>query len=62
MADMIGNLGRVIIDEMADFVMGDATELCPGAEGADRWLFAGGKYAALAKADDVGKLTFKNGR
>jgi len=51
---MQGNLGRVEKDEVADFVVGDAPELGPGAERADRRLFAGGKYPALAQTGDVG--------
>jgi hypothetical protein len=56
MADMIGNLSGVVIDEMADFVVRDATELRPGAKRADRRLFAGGEYTALAQAGDIRKL------
>ena len=52
----------IVIDEMADFVVGDAPEFGPGAESPYRRLLADGKYPALAEAGDVGKLTFKNGR
>jgi hypothetical protein len=61
-ADMQGDLGWVEKNEVADFVIGDAPELGPRAERSDRRPLAGGKYPALAKADDVGELTFKNGR
>ena len=61
-ADMQRDLGRVEKDEVADFVIGDAPELGPGAERSDRRLPAGGEYPALAKAGDVGELSSKNGR
>lgn len=62
MPDVICDLSGVVIDEMADLVMRNATKFRPGAKRADRRLFAGREYPALAKAGDVGKLTFKNGR
>ena len=53
---MDGDLGGVVIDEVADAVMGDAAELGPLAEGADRGLAAGRKDAGGAETDDVGEL------
>lgn len=61
-SDANGDFDGVEVDEVADLVVGDAPELCPGAESPDRRLLADGKYPALAEAGDVGKLTFKNGR
>lgn len=62
MADVIGNLGRVVIDEVTDPVMRDAAKLRPGAKRTDRRLLARWEYPAKAEADDVRKLAFRDGR
>lgn len=53
---MNADLGGVVIDEMADTVMGNAAELRPLAEGANRGLAAGRKDAGGAETDNVGEL------
>ena len=50
------NLGRIIINEVADAVMRNAAEFRPFSQGADGGLFTGGENPAGAKADDVGEL------
>ena len=54
---MGGDLGRVVIDEMSDPVMGNAPEFGPIPQGADRRLFACREDPAQAKADNVSELT-----
>jgi hypothetical protein len=61
MADVIGDLSGVVIDEMANFMVRDATELRPGAKRADRRFFAGGEYSALTQTYDIRELTSRNG-
>ena len=53
-ADVIRDLVRVVIDEMADAVAGDAAELGPFAQGADRGLAAAREDAAATEAGDIG--------
>ncbi len=55
-ANVDSDFGGVIIHEMADTVVGNAAELRPFAEGADRRLAPSGKDAAGAKTDDVSEL------
>ena len=62
MPDVICDLSGVVIDEMADLVMGNATKLRPGAKRADRRLSADGEHPAQAKTDDIRKLAFDWGR
>ena len=50
------DLGGVEVDEMADFVVGDAAQLRPLAQGPNRGFFAGGKNTAGPKTDDVDEL------
>ena len=59
MADVIGDLSGIVIDEMADFVVRDATQLRPGAKRANRRLFAGGEHSALAQTDNIRELGSK---
>lgn len=61
-ADMDGNLGGVVINEVPDAMMRDAPELGPFPQRPDRRLFACREYPAQAKAGDVGKLVFDQGR
>ncbi len=55
-ADVRRDLSGIEVNEAADFVVRDATELRPVAQRADRRLFAGRKNTASAKADDVDEL------
>ncbi len=55
-ADVQRNLGRIIINEMADAVVGDAAKFGPFAQGADGGFTTGGENTAGAKTDDVGEL------
>ena len=55
-ANMQGNFSRIIINEVADAVMGDAAEFGPLADGSNRWLLADGKNPAESESDNVGKL------
>ena len=60
-ADMNVDLGRIIIDEMSDAVMRDASEFRPFPQRAHRRLFACREYPAQAKAENVRELVFKGG-
>ena len=53
---MSGYLGRIIIDEVTDAVMGNATEFRPFTKRADGGLAAGREDARGAESDDVGEL------
>ena len=55
-ADVQRNLGRIIINEVADAVMRDAAEFGPFAQGADGGFTTGGENTTGAKTDDVGEL------
>ena len=50
------NLGRIIINEVADAVVRDAAEFGPFAQGADGGFTTGGENTTGAKTDDVGEL------
>jgi hypothetical protein len=54
---MQADFSRVIIDEMPEAVVGNALELCPFPEGADRRFLARWKDTTEPKAHDIGKLT-----
>ena len=56
-ADMGGDLGWIVIDEMSDPVMGNAPEFGPIPQGAYRRLLARGEDPAQAKADNIRELT-----
>ena len=58
---MDADLRSVVIDEVADLVRRDATELGPFPKGADRRLLASGEYPALAQANDVRELGVDDG-
>jgi len=60
-ADVNRDLGGVEVDEMADFVVGDAAQLRPLAQGPNRRLLTGGKNTAGPKTDDVDELTGDGG-
>ena len=55
-ADVQGDFGGVEINEVADTVVGDAAELGPFAQGANRRLASLGEKPAGAEAGDVGEV------
>lgn len=57
-ADVCRDLGRVVINEMADTVMRDATELGPVSQGGNGGLLVFRENPAGAQADDVRELAF----
>ena len=59
--DVEGDLGDVIVHEMADAVVGKAAEAGPFAQRAYGWLVIFGKDAASTEADDVGELRVEAG-
>ena len=61
-ADVHGDLGDVVIDEMAEAMVGNAAKPSPFAEGAEGRFFTGGENPAGAEADDVGELRADAGR
>lgn len=54
---MRADFGRVVIDEMPDPVMGDASEFRPLPKRAYRRFFARREDSAQAKSDDISELT-----
>lgn len=50
------HLGRIKINEVADTVVGDAPELGPFAQGADRGFVVLGKDTGDTEANDVGEV------
>src|SRR5437762_818250 len=52
-ADVIRDLVRIVVNEMADAVAGDAAKLRPFAQGADRGLPAARKNSAATETGDV---------
>ena len=55
-ADMHADLGGVVIDEMADPMMGNAAEFRPLTQGANGGLATDREDATGAKTDDVSEL------
>lgn len=58
---MVRDFGGVVVDEVPDPMVRDATEFRPVAQGANRGFFALRKNAAKTEADDVGKLVLAEG-
>jgi hypothetical protein len=56
MADVVGDLDRVVINKVSYAVMRDAAEFRPCAKCTNRRLLARREYSALAQADNVRKL------
>ena len=52
-SDVQGNVNRIIVHEVSDFVVRDAPQLGPFAQGADGRLVSFGKYAACSQPNDV---------
>lgn len=61
-ADMHGNLGGIVIDEMSDAVMRYAPELRPFPQRAHRGLFPCREDPAQAKAENIHELISNGGR
>lgn len=59
--DVGRDLGRVEIYETTDLVVGDAAQLRPVPEGANRGLLAGREDAAGAEAGDVDEVRVDEG-
>ena len=55
---MDADLRSVVINEMADAMMRDASQLRPVAQRGDGGLLVLGKNPAVAQADDVGEAGF----
>ena len=51
------DLGGIVVNKMADFVMRNAPELRPCPQRADRRFLADGKNPALAQSNNIGELT-----
>jgi len=60
-ADVDGDLGGIVVHEMADPVMRNAAELRPFPQRADRGLLACREYTAQAKADNISQLILRGG-
>jgi hypothetical protein len=58
-SDVRRNFSGVVIDEVSDAVMRDATEVRPISQRADRRLLVFRKNAAAAQADDIGEGAFR---
>ena len=54
--DMGGDFGRIIIDEVADLVIGNPAKFCPISQRADGRLLPFGKNPTEAESDYIGKL------
>ena len=61
-ADMNGDLRRIVINEMPDAMMRDATEFRPFPQRAHRRLLACREYPAQAKAENIRELILDRGR
>jgi len=53
---MHGDFCGIVVNEVSNPVMGDAPELGPLAQRANRWFFACREYPAQAQAEDVREL------
>ena len=61
-ADMVGDLGRVVIDEVTYAMMGNVSQRGPGSERANGRFFAGRENPALAQTDNIRELTSEKSR
>jgi len=60
-ADMMGNLGWIVVNEMPYAVVRNAPEHSPAAKRANGGLLASGKDPCETKADDVSQLPADGG-